>query len=209
MNASGCPDRERLTAYVLGTLGESDAVQVEEHLATCGTCETTIQEMRSLAEAAVAKSRSGREVSPILEESGHQRALADLGKPDSGASVKKDFDDEKTIDQPPDLGELGDYHLLEKLGEGGMGAVYKALQVNLEKIVAVKVLPKGRMGDEQAMARFKREMKAVGKLNHPNIVQALDAREIEGTSFLVMEYVDGQDLNELVRCVGPLAAPDA
>jgi formylglycine-generating enzyme required for sulfatase activity/serine/threonine protein kinase len=193
---------------VLGTLGESDAVQVEEHLATCGTCETTIQAMRGIA-AAVTGARSGKEANPVREESGHQRALADLGKADSGASVKEDFDDEKTIDQPLDLGELGEYRLLEKLGEGGMGAVYKALQVNLEKIVAMKVLPKGRMGDEQATARFKREMKAVGQLEHPNIVRAMDAREIEGTSFLVMEYVDGQDLNELVRCVGPLAVPDA
>ncbi len=107
------------------------------------------------------------------------------------------------------LTELGDYRLQEKLGEGGMGAVYKAVQTKLDKVVALKILAKGRIEDQEAIARFEREMKAVGRLDHPNIVQAHDAREIEGTSVLVMEYVDGMDLNELIRRTGPLPVADA
>ena len=85
-----------------------------------------------------------------------------------------------------------------------MGAVYKARHPRLDKIVALKVLPKERTGDANAVARFEREMKAVGRLTHPNIVQAHDAREIDGTTVLVMEYVDGLDLGEVVRRCGPL-----
>ena len=94
---------------------------------------------------------------------------------------------------PGNLGQLGEYELLAKLGEGGMGAVYKARQTRLDKIVAPKVLPKDRTGNPHAVARFEREMKAIGSLSHPNIVQAYDARDIENTTVLVMEYVEGLD----------------
>ena len=104
---------------------------------------------------------------------------------------------------------LGEYQLLEELGRGGMGRVYKALHTKLDRVVAVKVLPRGRVGDQKAIARFEREMKAVGRLAHPNIVQAYDAREIDGTPVLIMEFVDGLDLAEIVRRVGPLPVADA
>lgn len=97
-----------------------------------------------------------------------------------------------------------DYQLLAKLGEGGMGAVYKALHTQLEKVVAVKILPAERMRDPAAVARFKREMKAVGRLEHPNIVGALDAGEEGGVHFLVMQYVEGLDLATLSKRLGPL-----
>ena len=90
-----------------------------------------------------------------------------------------------------------------------MGTVYKARQIRLGKIVALKVLPKERTSDPRAVARFEREMKAVGQLSHPNIVQAYDARDIEGTTVLVMEYVDGLDLAKLARRAGPLPIADA
>ena len=107
------------------------------------------------------------------------------------------------------LGNIRDYRLLEKLGEGGMGAVYKALQTKLEKVVALKVLPAERLQDEAAVARFEREMKAVGRLDHPNIVRATDAGEHEGQHFLVMEYVDGVDLSQHVKQHGSLSIDDA
>jgi serine/threonine protein kinase len=107
------------------------------------------------------------------------------------------------------LGDLGEYRLLKRLGTGGMGHVYKAMHRRLEKLVAVKTLPSYRACDPRALARFDREIKALGRLNHPNIVQAFDAQEIEGTRFLVMEYVDGIDLSALVRRCGALRIADA
>jgi serine/threonine protein kinase len=114
-----------------------------------------------------------------------------------------------TNDLTGGLGRLGEYELLAKLGEGGMGAVYKARQTRLGKIVALKVLPKDRTGDPQAVARFEREMKAIGGLSHPNIVQAYDARDIEGTTVLVMEYVEGLDLAQVVQRHGALPIAEA
>ena len=107
------------------------------------------------------------------------------------------------------LRELGEYRLLEKLGAGGMGDVYKALHTEMDRVVAVKVLPSGFVQDEKAVARFKREIRAVASLSHPNIVQAHDAREIEGTRFLVMEYVEGMDLRDVAKRLGPLPVADA
>ncbi len=104
---------------------------------------------------------------------------------------------------------LGDYELLKKLGQGGMGTVYKAQHVRLKRVVALKVLPKNRLGNTEAIARFEREVEAVGRLDHPNIVRAMDAREVEGIRFLVMEHVDGLDLSEVVERCGPLSVADA
>jgi serine/threonine protein kinase len=107
------------------------------------------------------------------------------------------------------LEAIGPYRVLEQLGRGGMGSVYKAVHPKLKREVAVKVLPPGRLRDAAAVARFEREMEAVGALNHPNIVAAHDAGEVHGMHYLVMEYIDGLDLSSLVRRLGPLAIADA
>jgi len=105
--------------------------------------------------------------------------------------------------------QLGEYQLLEPLGEGGMGLVTKAVQPGLDRVVALKILPGELAGDARAVGRFQREMKAVGRLDHPNIVRAYDARQIEGHLVLVMECVEGLDLAELVDRLGPLPPADA
>ena len=105
--------------------------------------------------------------------------------------------------------QLGEYELIEKLGEGGMGAVYRARHVRLGREVALKALSPTHLKDHRALVRFDREMRAVGAVDHPNVVRAMDAREIGGTRFLVMEFVDGMELSDVVRHVGPLAVPDA
>ncbi len=107
------------------------------------------------------------------------------------------------------LGQMGEYRLLEKLGEGGMGVVYRALHVELERVVALKVVRADRLSDTQAVERFRREIKAAGRLEHPNIVLAHDARQLDGTHFLVMEFIEGLDLAQLLDRMGPLPIADA
>ena len=99
---------------------------------------------------------------------------------------------------------LGQYRVVEKIGEGGMGAVYRALHGRLKKEVALKILPPGHSADPHSVSRFEREMEAIGRLNHDNIVRATDAGEADGVHYLVMELIDGIDLARLVRLTGPL-----
>ncbi len=104
---------------------------------------------------------------------------------------------------------FGPYRLLAKLGQGGMGAVYKAVHIKLDKLMALKILRKHMLQEPDAVARFEREMKAVGRVNNQYIVQAHDAGEIDGSHYLAMEYVDGSDLLKLVRTKGPLSVHSA
>src|SRR5262249_12580237 len=85
---------------------------------------------------------------------------------------------------------------------------YRARHRELDKVVALKVLPADRV-DEAAVARFRNEMRAAGRLGHPNIVAAHDAGRVGGTYYLAMDFVDGADLAALVERLGPLPVPDA
>jgi serine/threonine protein kinase len=104
---------------------------------------------------------------------------------------------------------LGQYRILGHLGQGGMGTVYKAEHVLLNRVVALKVLRPELIRVPGAVARFRGEMRAAGRLAHRNIVQASDARRIKGLLFLVMEFVDGIDLARMVAQLGRLPVPAA
>jgi serine/threonine protein kinase/Leucine-rich repeat (LRR) protein len=99
---------------------------------------------------------------------------------------------------------LGTYTILDKIGAGGMGQVFKAQHRKLKRLVAIKMLPPSMTKDAAAIARFEREVEAAAKLRHPNLVGADDAAEANGVHFLVMEYVDGKDLSATVKKDGPL-----
>lgn len=104
---------------------------------------------------------------------------------------------------------LGSYVLLEKLGEGGMGTVYKARNWKLDRIVALKLIKKERLANPNVVKRFYREIRSVAHLNHLHIVRAFDADEVAGTHFFVMEFVEGIDLARLVKLQGPLPVAQA
>jgi eukaryotic-like serine/threonine-protein kinase len=99
---------------------------------------------------------------------------------------------------------LGSYIILDKLGEGGMGKVYKAKQLRLNRIVALKVVRPNLLTNEMALKRFQREAKAAAQLAHPNIVRLFDADQVGDRHFLAMEFIDGADLSAMVKESGPL-----
>ena len=103
---------------------------------------------------------------------------------------------------------LGEYLVLEKIGAGGMGQVFKAQHRRMQRIVAIKVLPPAMMKTPAAVKRFQREIQAAARLSHPNIVTAFDAGQSGGLYFLVMEFVDGQDLSTLMK-QGPVSLDKA
>lgn len=99
---------------------------------------------------------------------------------------------------------MGDYILLERLGEGGMGKVYKARHRRMGRMVALKILRSNLLNNEVAVKRFTREMRAASKLDHPNIVRALDADVIGDSHYLAMEFINGTDLSRLIKRDGPM-----
>jgi tRNA A-37 threonylcarbamoyl transferase component Bud32 len=99
--------------------------------------------------------------------------------------------------------------LIDKAGQGGMGVVYKARHTLLDRVDAVKVLPQERTSDGEAVKRFLREMKVVGQLAHPNLIQARYADQIEGTWLLVTDWVDGETLSQRVQRMGAMSPGEA
>jgi len=97
---------------------------------------------------------------------------------------------------------IGSYDLIRKLGEGGMGAVYQARDSQNNRLVALKVLPRSRAADKVFLKRFESEARAAFELDHPNIVRGLDFGHADGYHFLVMEYVEGQDIYQLLEKKG-------
>ena len=101
--------------------------------------------------------------------------------------------------QPSGPRRLGDFELLEEIGRGGMGVVYRARQVSLNRQVALKVLPFAAVLDSKQIARFKNEAHAAAQLHHPNIVPVHAIGQERGVHYYAMQYIDGQPLDEVIR----------
>lgn len=199
-----CPNAEQLTQFMLGHLPPEQIDLVTEHVLDCSTCGEAIEQFDRVEDALLSELRSPEVQQPQRLAVECQRmimraeqALALLA---GGSFQLRDMEA---------FLHSHEYRGIERVGQGGMGAVFKAVQPYLERPVAIKVLPPEFTRNERASERFRREMQAIGKLHHPNIVTAYDAREIEGQYYLVMELVDGIDLAALARRAGLLPVADA
>src|SRR5438309_9152588 len=103
----------------------------------------------------------------------------------------------------------GRYRLESRVGAGGMSTVYCALDVTLQRQVAIKLLNREVAGDSDQLERFHREARAVAQLSHPHVVGVIDAGEDEGRPYIVFEYVEGETLKERIRRLGRLEIPEA
>src|SRR5215213_2208276 len=100
----------------------------------------------------------------------------------------------------------GQFQILQKIGSGGMGSVYKASQSDMNRMVAVKILHPKLTNRKDLASRFRREARAMSHLTHPNTVKVLLYGELEdGSLYIVMEYLDGKNLNQIIKIEGPLA----
>jgi hypothetical protein len=197
-----CPSAGELERLLAEELADADRTAVETHVETCPNCQGQLE--RLVATTAPLPAAPAVPPESAVRAAGADEVFLDQLRqlpPRSGPR-----NEASAADHLPS--QLGPYEILGRLGRGGMGAVYKARHRELDKVVAIKVLPPDRV-DESAVSRFRTEMKAAGRLDHPNIVTAHDAGRLGETHYLVTEFVDGTDLARLVARRGPLSVSDA
>ena len=223
-----CPNIEMLSAFVQGQIADTAQTHlISQHLEQCEACIATLTTLQADDEFVDSLKRAvGKNIAHSqgdFNDSGYQQALERVLKiPDESFSQARRSTNnvtEKTFQHiPGDVADephqhptaFGPYKLIEKIGEGGMGCVFRAIHIPMDRPVAIKLLPKNRLQEQKARKRFIREMQAIGKLNHPNIVVGHDAGEVNGQHFLAMELLDGVDLATLVAGLGkPLSYSDA
>jgi serine/threonine protein kinase len=167
-----------------GQLAEAERAALQSHLAACPACRRTLAALPGGAESIGGQNTTGTETvtAPPRLTTAYRRAE----------------------DVPAELAQHPRYEVLQLLGQGGMGTVYKARHKKMDRLVALKVINARLLDNPKAIERFQREAQAAAKLDHPNIVRAYDADEAGDTHFLVMEFVEGIDLAQYVEEMGPL-----
>lgn len=186
------PPAEHLAAFRAGRLAAAEAAEVAAHLADCGECRgnAPVSQAETLRPESSGAAATVTPAPPTLEH-----ALAEIPFDTPPASTR---------DVPAALADHPRYRVLKLLGRGGMGSVFKAEHRVMERPVALKVLNPDLIEDSAALQRFQQEVKAAARLSHPNIVTAHDADEAGGIHFLVMEFVEGKSLAEVVAANGPM-----
>ncbi len=205
MTTKECPGTDRLRSYSHGTLVESESERVFGHVQSCSTCLLELQNMDQVDEF-------GDSLIEILKTGSETRFDGEAQCETAVTKAKSVFQNGSTksdLVEPLGPKSMGDYEIVRLLGHGGMGSVYLANHEKLGRQVALKLLSSHRRLDPQMEQRFSLEMRAIGALSHPNIVTAFDAREIDGTTVLVTEYIDGLDLGKVLNRLGKLSVRDA
>ena len=203
MVSKRCPPHNELLAYSLGRVTLDHQLAISEHLRECSACLKVLAELECEADPLLSVVTQASSQPSCMDWLGNEpvfvqgltRTIALAGAVHSSCRSPEQVGSMDELSGS----RLGQYEVLEELGRGGMGIVYRAQHLQLERIVALKILHDSRLSSMEAVDRFQREMKAVGKLDHPNIVQATDAGQVEGRHYLAMEYVAGETLSDALR----------
>ncbi len=205
MTTTQCPPQPILRDYTCGRLADDESHEVFEHLRHCSECQSQLETIDDSGDSLIVDLRSDDPHARFSDEPQCKIALAK-----ALAALAKAGEVEGESLSPMDLPqEIGGYEIVSQIGRGGMGRVYLARHLKLGRQVALKVIANHRLIDTVTRERFDAEMQAVGRLSHPNIVTAYDAREVDGLAVLVTEFIDGKNLQELVQQTGPLSLADA
>jgi serine/threonine protein kinase len=199
-----------LKEYTVGLLDEPEFSEASDHLEFCPDCCERLFALEASKDELVAELRGAGE-RPLFVEEPEMAAALTAARNAMPAGADDDMAARSAADRESTdvFSALDDYQVVTKIGQGGMGVVYAARHTKLDRPVAVKVLRSDRLARSDSNARFMQELRAIGKLDHPNIVRAYDAREADGQHILVMELVKGIDLSALVEAEGVLPVADA
>jgi hypothetical protein len=202
-NAVTHPTGEQLSAFGLGQLPERTAAAVARHLAGCAACRQALARLRPNSSPGKGEAaRPGGASSPAV-------TLSLATEAPSAVPARPAMATAPPVNAPPELLNHAKFRLLRELGRGGMGVVYEAEHTVMDRRVAIKVIKPSVLDHPDALARFHGEVRAAGKLNHDNIVRAYDADQAGNLHLLVMEFVEGVSLAQVVEQHGPLPVADA
>jgi len=220
-----CPAEERLTAWLANEAAPDEDAAIGRHVEECESCQARVEEQLDWGDLEVLRQHSRRSSTLSFKVAPQDTALIKKlekidqpGRQEVPAGICTSLDEHRggtaTVGLAEDVlnfpDRIGKYELGAVIGRGGMGVVYLGFDPDLGRECAVKVLTPSRLDDEQAIARGRREMKAVGRLNHPNVVSVANAGVLEDDRpWIVMEYLRGTDLESLVRSEGRMAPHEA
>jgi WD40 repeat protein len=189
-----CIPEADLQAFVLGELPERPAEAIARHLARCPACEARAGRLDDLADTAIQALRQ-----PASDPAA-PAGTALIGGPDSeGEAAPTPTAGRAAAPASTERPAVPGYEVLGKLGQGGMGAVYKARHLRLNRVVAVKVVGDALNARPAELARFRQEAEMIARLQHANIVQIYEVGEYSGGSYLALEYVDGLSLDRQIN----------
>lgn len=189
---SSCPTRVELERFLRGALTSAESAPLEEHLAACVACRQTLNTLAGGSEPCL------RTDSPLYDPVRSSRLQSVIARLKARGCAMDSSALPGTGGIPLPLRLLGDYELLEELGRGGMGVVYRARQVKLQRQVALKVILAGQLASATQVRRFQVEAEAAAKLDHPNIVPIFEIGEHLGHHFFSMKLVDGPTLAQAI-----------
>jgi hypothetical protein len=207
-----CPEMERWQDLLHDDLPPGEREQCERHLESCPRCQELLDHAEEFTEELRARARrvgdpTRRPPDPawnaLLERLHGVRSAAH-----AGPAEPADLYFLRPSDRPGVLGTLGDYEVLEVVGQGGMGVVLKAFDPGLNRFVAIKVMAAAVAGSAMARRRFTREARAAAAVCHDHVIAVHGVHEFEGLPYLVMQYVGGESLQERLDRAGPLEVED-
>ena len=198
-----CPSEDVLLEYLLGVADDFVSVSIDTHISTCDTCNQRLTELESTHGAQL---RDTLQAPSLHDATDPAPAEAQHAIDAAWRAVQQRLCEDLSTGASPV--SVGQYRILERIGCGGMGSVYRAEHTQLKKIVALKLIPT-EWSHPQTLQRFEREIRAAGQLQHPGIVTATDAGTHSGMQYLAMEFVDGLDLGKLSRIICPIPTADA
>ncbi len=152
----------------------------------------------------VLSDRQYEDIKSKVLSGGYPHDAVALGQKLVKEQILTDYQVKRFLQSKPHGLTVGKYVIQDRLGSGSMGRVYKAQHVLMGRLVALKVIAPEIVSNSRVVARFQREMKLVGRLDHPNVVRAFDADHLGNILYIVMEYVPGQSLGQRFRAKGPL-----
>lgn len=215
------PPSEQLTAFALGLSEPGVSEGIGAHLAECAECRQTVKDVPHDTFVSMVRECGTMVNGPSEPEEGRKNVAepvtmgsADSATPpdavtDAATVAPSGGGAASTMRLDPGLADHPRYHIVQLLGSGGMGSVYKAEHRLMRRSVALKVINAELVSSKSAVERFQREVQAAARLQHPNIVTAHDAEQAGDSHFLVMEYVKGTDLHKVLEERGPLPMSQA